>query len=51
MVCLDYRVDLSFKQGTNDDRHWQSLSRSLERMSTMTDGAQTYLEVSNMSPL
>lgn len=35
------------EQGTNDFRHWQSLSKSLERVSTMTDGAEASLEVSS----
>ncbi|KAG0605049.1 hypothetical protein M758_9G027500 [Ceratodon purpureus] len=35
-------------KGTADDKHWQTLSRSLERMSTMTDGAQTSLEIESV---
>ena len=33
------------EQETTDEAHWQSLRRSLERVSTMTDGVETSLEV------
>lgn len=33
------------EQGTADEQHWQYLSRSLERVSTMTDGAEASFEV------
>lgn len=35
----------TMEQETTDEAHWQSLRRSLERVSTMTDGVETSLEV------